>query len=51
MVGLSGGGGDRFWGESQIEGLTSGWGEGGKGGGATVNKFFTIYIALSRGTA
>ena len=51
MVGLSGGGGDWFWGESQIGGLTSG-GRGRGRGGATVNKIFTIFImALLRGTA
>ena len=36
MVGLSGGGGDWFWGESPVGGLNSGR------GGAAVSKFFTI---------
>ena len=39
MVGLSGGGGDWFWGESQIGGLTSGGRGRGRGGAPQLTKF------------
>ena len=42
MVGLSGEGGDWFLGESRVGGL--GW----VGGGATVNRLFSIYMGHAR---
>ena len=42
MVGLSGGGGDWFWGESPVMGLNSG------GEGLQLADFFTIYTGHAR---